>query len=87
MISSDSIRYMARKPIKNTEEPLTVFEFRDFLERLIMGGCGNYKFVMISSNRYGTNATPTHYTLNGHDYTVKLDDLPVNPTKSNPSNL
>ena len=87
MISSDSIQYMVRKPIKDTERPLTVFELRDFLDRLIMGGCGDFNPVMISSNRYGTSATPTHYTLNGHDNTVKLDDLPVNPAKLNLSSL
>ena len=63
MISSDSIQYMVRKQIKDTERPLTVFELRDFLDRLIMGGCGDYKI----------QKPVTHYVLDGHDNTVLLD--------------
>lgn len=70
MISSDSIQYMAKKAIKNTREPLTVLELRDFLNRLIMGSCGNFKLVMLSN---GFKAMPTHYTINGHDNTVTVD--------------
>ncbi len=75
MISSDSIRYMTRKTIKDTEEPLTVYEVRDFLDRLIMGGCGNFKFKIPSMFGLGERAEATHYILNGHDETVTLDNL------------
>lgn len=63
---------MARKPIKDDQEPLTVVELRDFLNRLIMGGCGNFK-TLIPANGFGTSHAPIHYTLNGHNNTVMLD--------------
>lgn len=71
-ISSDSIQYMAKKPIKDSLEPLTVLELRDFLDRLIMGGCGNFK-ISIPASSFSGRASIHNYTLNGHHNTVNLD--------------
>ena len=66
MLSLNSIRYMSREVIKdNPQEPLTVLELRDFLNRLIAGRCGDFKIA--------TPKGPTHYTLNGHNNTVTID--------------
>jgi len=73
VISADSIRYMTRKTTKDTQEPLTVLELRDFLNRLIMGGCGDFKIIK-PAGVFGTVfEKASHYTLNGHNQTVLLD--------------
>gem|GEM_PF-5483279 len=72
MISADSIQYMVRRPIKDTpEQPLTVLELRNFLNRLLMGGCGDFKIINRSTG-FG-KTVPTHYDLNGHNNTITLD--------------
>jgi hypothetical protein len=78
MISSNSIRYMSRQAIKDTEEPLTVLELRDFLNRLITGGCGNLNVLrpptIDTRDELGiTGFGVTQYTLSNHNNTLLLE--------------
>lgn len=62
-MASKSIRYFTRERILDDSKPLTVLELRNFLDRLVMGGYGDFKML-----------TPTtNYTLNDRNNTVILD--------------
>jgi hypothetical protein len=74
MISSNSIQYMSRQAIKdNAKESLTVLELRNFLDRLIMGGSGNFN-VLVHTSRPGIHAAPNHYFLNSRISSVYLSE-------------